>query len=345
MQLAVVAAESDDVSMIRDSIVRLLGEEPLKRVRRHRFNTPSFDPEFHAALAELGHLRIIVPEAAGGLGLSTAAFCAAAAELGKALAAEPFIPAACAAALLPEAMREDVLSARATLAIAWQSRIDDLDHTGGVTAEGDLISGTKRWVYGGCDATLLLVTAPERCFVVETAAPGVTLTRTTLPDGSTVADVSFDRARACVIERSAQGAILTATLGVAAYQTGLAAAALERTIEYLKVRRQFGSPIASFQAVQHRLVDLYVQVALAGASVAEAGADPMPATVSRAKARASGAASLVTRQAIQLHGAIGYTDEFDIGLYLGKAITLNTHFGSTAAHRRRYALLRLDETA
>jgi alkylation response protein AidB-like acyl-CoA dehydrogenase len=121
--------------------------------------------------------------------------------------------------------------------------------------------------------------------------------------------------------------------------------ALEMTLDYIKTRVQFNRPIGSFQVLQHRAADLKIQLELARAAVSHAAgvcdADaPGPqraAAASLAKARAADAAMLITRQAIQLHGGIGYTDEADIGLFLRRAMVLAASFGTATAHRRRYA--------
>jgi alkylation response protein AidB-like acyl-CoA dehydrogenase len=117
------------------------------------------------------------------------------------------------------------------------------------------------------------------------------------------------------------------------------------TLEYLRTRRQFNKPIGSFQVLQHRMVDLHIQIELTNASIKEAAIvmesgkkdTTTRQAVSRAKARASDAAMLVTKQAIQLHGGIGFADEADIGLFLRKAMTLANMHGSSALHRTRYA--------
>jgi alkylation response protein AidB-like acyl-CoA dehydrogenase len=137
-----------------------------------------------------------------------------------------------------------------------------------------------------------------------------------------------------------------AALGTAAYLLGVMDQAFAMTLDYLRTRQQFGKPIGSFQALQHRAADLKIQIALTRASVdsaaalldrAETSRSARRAAVSRAKARASDAAMLVTKQAIQLHGGIGYTDEADIGLYLRKVMVLANQFGPAALHRRRFA--------
>jgi alkylation response protein AidB-like acyl-CoA dehydrogenase len=123
--------------------------------------------------------------------------------------------------------------------------------------------------------------------------------------------------------------------------------ALEMSLDYLRTRVQFGKPIGSFQALQHRAVDLHIQKELASAVLEEtlAALDRGPdaahraALASRAKARCADAALKITRETIQLHGAIGFTDEYDAGLYLKRALTLAAWLGGATWHRRRYARL------
>ncbi len=119
------------------------------------------------------------------------------------------------------------------------------------------------------------------------------------------------------------------------------------TLEYLCTRRQFDRPIGSFQALQHRAVDLWIQRSLTEAVVAEALkalAEGVPPSVrsrlaARAKARASDAALHVAREAVQMHGAIGFTDEYDLSLYVQRALVLSAWLGNAAQQRRRYATL------
>jgi alkylation response protein AidB-like acyl-CoA dehydrogenase len=154
----------------------------------------------------------------------------------------------------------------------------------------------------------------------------------------------------------AKGAAATAALALAfdhanavasAELAGLMDRALEMSLDYLKTRVQFGKPIGSFQALQHRAVDLHIHREVASAvleeSLAALDAHPLPharaAAASRVKARCADAALKITRETIQLHGAIGFTDEFDAGLYLKRAMTLAAWLGGPTWHRRRYAAL------
>ncbi|WP_048861081.1 acyl-CoA dehydrogenase family protein, partial [Acidisphaera rubrifaciens] len=186
--------------------------------------------------------------------------------------------------------------------------------------------------------------------LVAADAPGVTLELAQTQDGGHFGTLTFDDAPAEAIGGDdalarAEAAREDATLATAAYLLGLAARAFALTLDYMKTRRQFGHPIGSYQALQHRAVDLQVQLALTRASVEAAARtldttdapDARRAAVSRAKARASDAAMLVTREAIQLHGGIAYTDEYDAGLFLRKAMVVAPLFGGAALHRARYA--------
>ena len=117
--------------------------------------------------------------------------------------------------------------------------------------------------------------------------------------------------------------------------------AQEITFDYLRIRKQFGKPIGSFQALQHQAVNIYIRTETTRSLVYQVAAnnDPHridPALAVAAKAKASEDAMFVTEACIQLHGAIGFTDEHDIGLYLKRAMLLSSLFGNAAAQRRRY---------
>jgi alkylation response protein AidB-like acyl-CoA dehydrogenase len=122
------------------------------------------------------------------------------------------------------------------------------------------------------------------------------------------------------------------------------------TLDYLRTREQFGKPIGSFQALQHRAVDLYIQQELSQVSIdsalAEFRNEAAPArrgmAASRAKARCCDTANRITREAVQMHGAIGFTDEYDVGLYLKRAVVQSAWLGNATQHRRSYSILRRD---
>ncbi len=131
---------------------------------------------------------------------------------------------------------------------------------------------------------------------------------------------------------------------------GVAGAALDMALDYIKVREQFDRPIGSFQALQHRAVNDYIEVestrslVFQAAEAADSGRGTS-AMASAVKAKASAAALIVAKSAIQMHGGIGFTDEHDIGLHLKRAMALSAQYGNESAHRARYARLVGIETA
>lgn len=128
------------------------------------------------------------------------------------------------------------------------------------------------------------------------------------------------------------------------YLLGVSERAFEITLDYLKIREQFGKPIGSFQSLQHRAADIKMQIELSRAGLfavagrIDNGCDltTRSMAVSRCKARSAELAMLVARESMQMHGAIGMSDEADIGLYVRKALTEANSFGSAAVHRARY---------
>jgi alkylation response protein AidB-like acyl-CoA dehydrogenase len=132
----------------------------------------------------------------------------------------------------------------------------------------------------------------------------------------------------------------------AAELLGLMDATLDMTLAYLRTRRQFGVAIGSFQAVQHRVVDMWIQRQLTEAGLEAAArlmdaldttADARSAAASGIKSRASQAASHLTKEALQFHGAIGFADEYGLGIHLNRALVLSALLGNAAQHRRRFA--------
>jgi len=197
----------------------------------------------------------------------------------------------------------------------------------------------------GADA--FLVTVPGGLALVERDAPGVHLELTQTQDGGNAGTLTLDQAPAKLFPGDADNALEIATLATSAYLLGLMDRVFGITLDYLRTREQFGRKIGSFQALQHRSADLKIQTSLTRAVVGAAAvkqdevtdAAERKAAVSRAKARASEAASIVTRGCIQLHGGIGYTDAADPGLFLRKMMVLAPLYGSAALHRARFRAL------
>ncbi len=189
-------------------------------------------------------------------------------------------------------------------------------------------------------------------FVVEAGAAGLGVTRSKMLDSRNAAKISLNNTPATLLGQldggfMALNSVLDkARIMAAAELLGICKEALDRTIAYMKERQQFGAIIGSFQALQHRVARLFVQLQLAEGSVAMALAaldakdKQAPILASLAKQQTSDLAEKMLNEAVQLHGGIGVTDELDIGLYLKRARVLSQLLGDGAFHRDRYAMMR-----
>jgi len=349
----------------------------IARVRRLRGSPEEYERRIWTQMAELGWLGVLVPEQHGGLGLGLAEAAIIAEGLARGLAPEPYTAAAVLAVeavalgdneTLKSRLLKDIASGATIAALAWQELAGEESAAVKTRAtpfeDGYRLEGEKRFIAGGAGADGYLVAArtdSEQLALlwIERDAPGVTTTLEPLADGRhygavALSEVTVPRenllASAAVAERALEHALDSARVIAGAELYGVMSKALELTLEYLKTRVQFGKPIGSFQALQHRATDLYIQQQLASAAlehvlaalVGEPDARTRAALASRVKARCSDAALTITRAAIQLHGAIGFTDEYDAGLYLKRAMVLGAWLGGATWHRRRYARLALE---
>lgn len=352
-----------------DSARELLqARSPLSRLRQMRDALPRFDRSVWRSLAQAGWTSILVPEELGGLGLGLRHVCAIAEQVGRHPLPEPFLGGAVQTVALLNALpasdrRSSLLAAvmagDLVVGTAWQERLGQLEpeESLGTRAtrarHGFVIAGEKRWVTPGTGADGWLVSGAlgaEPClWWVPAASAGLHVTEEARVDGSSFARLSLDGVEVPDDCRLASGeealtalrcAAETTRIAQAAELLGIARAAFDMTLEYLKTRVQFGKPIGANQALQHRMIDAYIQIELASACLDEVlclpGNDRGAAGASRAKARCLHAALHVVRLGGQLHGAIGYTDEYDLGLYLKRALQHASWLGSEAAMRLRH---------
>ena len=336
---------SESLRMIRDSAAGLAPRTgDLRRIRSLRFTEPGFDRGVWRQMCEMGWPGLLVSEDRGGSALGVQEFCALTEELGASLLPEPLIPVTFAAMLLPDDHVGPVLSGERIVLPAWQEKPHSIDLVGDCALSGGRLNGRKMFVSMAAGADAFLVTVSGGLALVDRDAPGVHVVSTQAQDGGSFATVTFDSAPAEFIAGDASDALEVAALATSAYLLGAMDRVFGITMEYLKTREQFGRKIGSFQALQHRSADLKIQLELTRAVVNAAArtmdeatdARVRKAAVSRAKARASDAASIMTRGCIQLHGGIGYTDAADPGLFLRKMMVLAPMFGSAALHRARY---------
>ncbi len=354
-----MVSEADELSAERLEFIRMTRDSAaavaprggdLKRVRALRYTVPGFDPAVWRQMAGLGWIGLHVAEEAGGAGMGMAESVALDEELGAGLVPEPLIAGGLAAAMLActseTALLDAVLAGDVLVPVAWQASLDATGLAAGpvslrhgvpmvATAEHLLVP-----VRDGAQTRLLLLDAAEANAVAVRRQDGTTISTLRISGnaGRVVAD-DVGAALDCALDE--------ATLRTAAYLLGVAEQAFAITLDYLKQRKQFGQSLAAFQALQHRAADIKIQLVLTRASVEgaavelDAGVPPArrSAVVSRAKARAADTALLMGREAVQMHGAIGYADECDIGLFTRKAMAVANEYGSAMAHRARFARL------
>ena len=338
-------ADPESLRLIRDSAAAVAPRGDLRRIRALRFTDPGYDRAVLRQMGEMGWIGLRVPEGQGGAGLGMAELCVVAEEMGASLAPEPLVACAIAAEMLPS---PGLMAGEVATVLAWQERPDALGAPPETVFVGGRMTGRKLFVPV---ADSFVVTTQAGLVLVTRDAPGLTLDIVRMQDGGSVATLDLDGTPGTALPGDATGALEDATLATAAMLLGVMEQAFALTLDFLKTRQQFGKPIGSFQALQHKAADLKLQLELTRASVEAAAAtvDAAPplavrqAAVSRAKARAATAAMLVTRQAVQLHGGVGYTDEYDVGLFLRRAMVLSNQYGSAAAHRARFARLVPDD--
>ncbi|MEM7434342.1 MAG: acyl-CoA dehydrogenase [Myxococcota bacterium] len=346
-------------------------ESPVERFRKLRDDDIGYDPKAWKNMGELGWLGVPFPESVGGYGGGFVECAVVLENLATTLVPEPYLAsvvlggmtllragdAAQHAAYLTPMIEGDT-----TLALAWseeQSRYDVASVQTSATPDGTgyTLTGRKVWVLNGHHADHLIVSAKApggvTLFVVPRDAAGVTVTVAKTIDGHKAGFIEFANvsvpADARLGDEGSGTQVLERTLDYAAAaavaeSVGIATAMLYMTTEYLGTREQFGAKIGSFQALQHRAVDMYAEVELlrsiSMASTVRADEDD-PAErrrdVSAAKYQLATGGIWVAQQALQLHGGIGVTDEHDIGLYFKRMYTLNASFGDEEHHVGRFA--------
>ena len=345
-----------------------------KAVREWRGKEPGFDRARWQEMADLGWTGIRIPEAAGGSGLSVADATALLTETGRGLGPEPLTAvailaarcivegggeAACAA-LLPGIADGSRIIVAAIADKAGQISTSETSATATPDGDGACLSGTKLYVSGaaGADGFIVAARTPEGVGLYHVArnATGVTLEVRPYTDGTFCGTLRLDNVSvgaSDVVARPGRGeaaldaALEEARVCASAEMLGLMRQAHAMTLDYLRTRKQFGKAIGSFQALQHRAVDLFVEIELTRSAIDRAvrtldsSDDPRERALaaSACKARASDSALHIAREAIQMHGAIGYTDEHDIGLFVRRALVLSGWLGNAGAHRRRYETL------
>ena len=376
---------TEEQTMLRDSVAAYLADNYDFDKRRAAIATAAgWRPEVWKALADdLGLLGASFPEDLGGFGGGPTEVMVVMEELGKALVVEPYLGTVVigggflkrAEGKFAKDLIGEIIGGSARFAFAWaepQARycLHDLAVTARKDGGGYVLSGAKAVVVGAPFATHLMVTARTggarrdtgggSVFVVEKASKGVVCRDYPTVDGGRASEITFENVAVgadALIGGEGEALPLVnevvdeAVAAVCAEACGALRKLHEGTLDYTRQRKQFGAPIASFQVLQHRMVDMFIQVEqavsmtyMAHIKLAEA-ANERAKAVSAAKVQIGRACRFVGQNAIQLHGGMGMTEEMAIGHYFKRAAIIEGLFGSVDHHLARYETLAFDKAA
>lgn len=373
-----MAVLNEEQSMLRDAAKSWTQEKsPVTAFRKMRDSGVEigYDANAWNEMAEMGWAGVIIPEEYGGSAFGYLSMGLILEELGRTLTASPLIASGVGAASAlvlggSDAQKSEWLPKIAEGSVVGALAVDEGPHhapekvalAATKSGAGYSLSGTKTFVIEGLAANLLVVSARTSgkpgdkdgitLFLVPADAKGVSRKRLALADNRGAANITFDKVEVgadAVLGAADKGwDVLEKTLdrvraALAAEMLGSANQAFETTLDYLKVRVQFGQVIGSFQALQHRAAKMFTDLELARSAVEaalqaiDADSPDVAELVSLSKAKMGDVFHLVSNEMVQMHGGIGMTDAHDSGFYLKRARAAEAAFGSQSYHRDRYA--------
>ena len=371
---------TEEQQILVESVRRFVQEDAgVERFRKLRETERGWDPEMWERMGEMGWLSVPFPEEHGGFGGRFVDLALILEQLGRGLLPEPIIASVVLAGGLISRLGSDaqvaafltpMIEGQKSLSLAYgerQSRYDlgDCLTTAEASDGGWLLKGQKTWVPNGHAADHIVVVARTAggqlhrdglsLFVVDTGAPGLTVTPVNGMDGQRTGLLDLDgvevgRDRLLGVEGEAlphlEWAVDRGAAAACAEGQGMIQELFERTVAYLKQRQQFGVPIGSFQALQHRAADMFAETELCKSTMILAAIyadddDPeqRAGEISAAKHQLTEGGWFVQKHAIQLFGGIGVTDEQDEGLFFKRLRVLQTLFGDADHHADRFASL------
>ena len=347
------------------------GAAPVSAFRKMRDAGQTHDAKLWKEMADMGWAGVLVPEDAGGSDMGFAAANVIAQEMGKTLVVSPFLSTAVIAATalrqVSDARAKDALARIASGDVTYALAVDEgIKHdpdasTMEAKADGNgfRLNGKKTFVVDGAMADRLLVLARTAdgltLFDIPADRAGITRDKSNMIDARDAAKITFENVEATGEDVLGQvdhamtilkPALQAGRAALAAEMTGLAAGAFGMTVGYLKERKQFGTEIGRFQALQHRAAHLWCETELTASAILNAGrmldTDPENAelAVSLAKARATATATLAVQEGVQMHGGIGMTDAYDMGFYMKRARVGAEWLGDYSYHAGKVAAAR-----
>jgi len=370
---------NEEQELLRDSARDFLnGRSPVAFLRELRDSGREWSDELWTEMADMGWAGIVVPEVYGGLEFGYLGAGLLAEECGRTLASSPFVSSAlvCASIVAAKATEEQkstllpaIASGELVLALAWREKgiIDPAGTELTVAADGDsfVLQGVKTHVTDGDYAHAFIVPARTggaagdreglSFFLVEKDAEGLEIESTLNADNHRTAQIRFDSVKvgadSLLGEQGQAWASLEKALDIGAISLsaellGIAEESFERTIEYLKERKQFGVPVGSFQALHHRAAILFCELHLCRSLVLKAleaideDSEDLSLLASSAKTKCGRTARLAVNEAVQMHAGIGMTDEYDIGFFMKRAAAARQEYGDEYYHSERFARIR-----
>ena len=370
---------NDDQNMLRDSARDfMVSEAPVAHFRKYRDMEckDGFAHGLWKQFGEMGFTGILIPEDQGGLGLGHIEAGIVLEEIGRNLSPSPFLSTSVAAVealkLADKTIRDrwfpGIIAGETVISLALDEGPKHRPEKTACVAErsgnGFKLTGHKQFVIQGASSDMLIIVARTAgsageqdgltVFAVETDADGLSTEAARLVDSSMGAHVKFDgvevNADAVIGDVDGGWTVLSRMLnagrvGAAAEMVGVGTGAMDITFDYLKTRKQFDRVIGEFQALQHRAAHLYSEmegarsIVLKAQSMLDEGHDKAELYVSAAKAKAGIACNLSVREGVQMHGGIGMTDEYDIGLYMKRDRALAEFMGDVNYHADRVATM------
>jgi alkylation response protein AidB-like acyl-CoA dehydrogenase len=365
---------SDEQRMLRESVDRFVTDTYNADHRKRSANDPrGFSADIWKQFADLGWLALPIGEDHGGLGGGAIEIGILMEAFGRGLVSEPYLStvvigasliAACGSEAQKQALLPQIADGSLYLAFAHserQARFDlaDVATTAKKTPDGWQLDGHKTVVLDGNAAGQIIVSArtddDKLClFLMPQGAAGLTSRDFPRLGGGRTCNLDLKDVRVPADAMIGDGSdalpaiesvVDRAMAALGAEAVGIMQTLLDQTLEYTKIRKQFGKPLSANQVIRHRLADMAMQcdearsMALRAALMADAEPVARARAASGAKAKIGRCAKFVAEQSVQLHGAMGVTEELDIGSYFKRLLAFDTLFGGSAHHYRRYAAL------
>jgi len=370
---------SEEQAMIKDSVARFVSDDyDFDKRNKNVAMEAGFNPANWQTFAELGWLSIPFPETLGGFGGSVVDTMVIMEEFGKGLVAEPYVAtvllfggllARSGEGEVQQQLIAKIIDGSLQGSFAYlerQSRFELSDVKSSAVSKGEnyLLNGEKTVVFNGSAAEKIIIsvrTSGEQydengisLFIVDADAYGLSRTDYRLMDGQRVANITLDNvtvSKSQLIGELDQGfsliqpVVAETTRAICAEAVGIMQKLTETTVEYSKTREQFGTAIGKFQALQHRMVDMFIageqtrSLLYRAVCSANASSNGSEKDLLALKVMVGRAGKLIGGEAIQLHGGMGMTDELDVGHYVKRLMMINTTFGDADYNQARFSKL------